>query len=127
MKTLLKITLLLLLFSCKKSVLEPTFENKPKLPETKTVTINAHGWMQNYKLKYKRISGWCDTIIKQSHYSVQYQCYNNELQHPVTVSNVETYDKDTLALSITVNTTIATFTVINKCEAQIQLQPNQAL
>jgi len=128
MKSLLTLLLALFLFSCsKENILEPTIENKPQPIEVTTVTINTYGWMQDYKLKYKRTSGWCDTIIKQAHYSVQYQCNNNELFHPVTVSNVETYDKDTLALSITVNTTIATFTVINKCEAQIHLQPNQAL
>ena len=128
MKTLATLLLALFLFSCsKENVLEPTFENKPQLQETKTVTINTFGWMENYKLKYKRASGWCDTVIKQAHYTVQYQCNTNELFHPVVVTNVETYDKDTLALSVTVNTTIYTYFVINKCEAQIQLQPNQAL
>lgn len=129
MKTLLVLLLAITLFSCEKrdNILDPIKQPEVKTEPVTKVTISTFGWMQNYKLKYKRASGWCDTVIKQSNYTVQYECYTYELQHPVTVSNVETYDKDTLSLSVTVNTTIYTYFVINKCEAQISLQPNQAL
>jgi len=128
MKTLITILLALTLFSCKKNALtEPTFENKPQPREVTRVTINTYGWWGNYKLKYKRTSGWVDTIINQQHYSVQYQCYTNELQHPVKLYSAETYDKDTLRLKLTVNTTIQQEAIVNKVEVQCVLQPSNAM
>lgn len=128
MKTLATLLLTLFLFSCsKENILDPTFENKPQPRETTRVSLHAHGWKANYRLKYIRLGNWCDTVIRDTNYTIQYLCYTNELQHPVSINTIERYDKDTIALSLTVNTTIATFAIINKCDAEISLQPNQAL
>jgi len=128
MKTLTALLLALTLFSCsKENLLEPNHKNETRPRETTKVTINTFGWMHNFRLKYKRTSGWIDTVITQQNYSVQYQCFTNELQHPVTIKTIERYDKDTLRLKVTVNTTISQQATITKCDAQCLLLPNQAL
>jgi len=128
MKPTLTLLLALFLFSCSKpQLIEPSKNDEPRPRETTRVSISTFGWMHNYKLKYKRTSGWVDTVITQQNYTVQYNCYTNELQHPVTIYTIERYDKDTLRLSITVNQTLNQQAIINKCDAQCVLQPNQAL
>lgn len=126
MKTLTAILLSIFLFGCVK---EQVFDIKSdtKRRDKNKVSITAFGWMANYNLKYKRASGWVDTVITQQNYTVQYECYNSELQLPVTVSTIERYDKDTLRLSVTINQTLNQQAIINKCDAQVALQPNQAL
>ena len=118
----------LLLFGCTKDPLqEPTFENKPEPRKVTRVSVNTFGWMKNYRLKYIRLGTWVDTLISQQNYSVNYQCYTNELQHPVSIKSVEMYDKDTLRLSVTINTAINQQVIANKTAIQCLLQPNQAL
>lgn len=128
MKTLTTILLSILLFGCvKEQVFDIKKETEVKRRDKTKVSISAFGWMANYNLKYKRASGWVDTLITQQNYSVQYECLNGELQLPVTVSTIERYDKDTLRLSVTINQTLNQQAIINKCDAQVSLQPNQAL
>lgn len=129
MKTLTILLLAITLFSCEKrdNILDPIKQPEVKTEPVTKVTISTFGWMQNYKLKYKRASGWCDTVINQSNYTVQYECYTYELQHPVRLYSAETYDKDTLRLKVTVNTTLVQESIVNKVEVQCLLQPNQAL
>lgn len=128
MKTLTILILALTLFSCsKESLTEPTFKNEAERPRTTKVNVHCFGWMANYNLKYKRISGWVDTTINTANYSFQFECLNQELSMPVTITTIERYDKDTLRLKVTVNTTISQQAIINKCDAQCLLQPNNAL
>lgn len=126
MKTLAIIILNIFLFGCVKEQVFDIKNDTRRRDKTK-ITVSTFGWLHNYKLKYKRIGGWVDTVINQQNYSIQYECYNSELQLPVTVSTIERYDKDTLRLSVTVNQTLSQQAIINKCDAVIQLQPNQAL
>ena len=128
MKAVITILIAFSLFSCsKENILEPTKTNEVRPRETTRVSISTFGWMANYRLKYKRASGWVDTVITQQNYSVTYQCFTNELQHPVLLHTIERYDKDTLRLNVTVNTTLTQQAIINKCDAQCVLQPNLAL
>jgi len=128
MKQTLTILLALFLFSCSKpQLIEPTINHQPQYEEVVKVTIGAHVWMHNYKLKYKRTGGWCDTLISDVDYTIQYNCYVSELNLPVTITNVEIYDKDTLALGININTSIYDYCIVNKCEGQVTLIPNLAL
>jgi len=124
MKTLTALLLALTLFSCSK---EKELQKNASSREITKVTVNTFGWMKNYRLKYKRASGYVDTVINQANYNVQYNCFTNELNLLVSLSTIERYDKDTLKLKVTVNNTITQQAIINKCDAECTLQPNQAL
>lgn len=111
------ILLALSLFGCKKEY------NR----ESKIVLIKCYTYSGSFNLKYKRLSGYCDTIITSSSYQFIYNCYVDELRFPVSMKTISTQPFDTLKIEATINKTVSNKAFVKNQNAEISIQPDQAL